>query len=262
MVSPTAKPVVSESEPAVPDSAVALVIGAAGVCWLVATLPTALLEGSKKSLPAATAEAATRSVFATVPIAVFSAALRLAAVAAGVAPIAKVLAGAGVVLDAVNVTDDVVPSGRLKLSVTASPGLGLVEPKLNDTAAGEPDGPVTVAPVSDDVTELSFRPNGDPAASSATENDDTGVAGAAGAVVVTGEIVRRPRPVVPSATARSAMTCFKPAWVPLPLRIELASATAGVLMALPENRKRSPAWVLRIPTIEESSVSAFCCPMV
>ena len=165
---------VSESEPVVPDSAVALVIGAAGVCWLVATLPTALLEGSKKSLPAATAEAATRSVFATLPIAVFNAAFKFAAVVAGSgAPpgnvaMAKLLAGAGVVLDAVNVTDDVVPSGRLKLSVTASPGLGLVEPKLNDTAAGEPDGPVTVAPVRDDVTELSFSPNGDPAASSAT----------------------------------------------------------------------------------------------
>ena len=136
----------------------------------------------------------------------------------------------------------------------------MVEPKLNDTAAGEPDGPVTVAPVSDEVTELSFSPNGEPAASSATENDVV-VAGAV-PVVVGVEIVRRPRPVVPSATARSAMTCFRPAWVPLPLRIELASATAGVLMALPENRKRSPAWVLRIPTIEESSVSAFCCPMV
>ena len=115
---------VSESEPAVPDSAVALVIGAAGVCWLVATLPTALLEGSKKSFPAATAEAATRSVFATVPIAVFSAAFKFAAVVAGSgAPpgnvaMAKLLAGAGVVFDAVNVTDDVVPSGRLKLTVT------------------------------------------------------------------------------------------------------------------------------------------------
>src|SRR3984885_7143879 len=262
IVSPLAKLAEREFVPAAPDSAVALVIAVGGVDLLFATAPVALLDGSKKSLPAATAEAATRSVFATFPIEVFKAALRFAAVAAGVAPIAKVLAGAGVVLDAVNVTDDVVPSGRLKLSVTASPGLGLVEPKLNDTAAGEPDGPVTVVPVSDDVTELSFRPNGEPAASAATENDDTGVAGAGGAVVVTGEIVRRPRPVVPSATARSAMTCFRPAWVPLPLRIELASATAGVLMALPENRKRSPACVLRIPTIEESSVSAFCCPMV
>ena len=58
------------------------------------------------------------------PIAVFSAAFKFAAVVAGSgAPpgnvaMAKVLAGAGVVLDAVNVTDDVVPSGRLKLTVT------------------------------------------------------------------------------------------------------------------------------------------------
>ena len=124
IVSPLAKLAEREFVPAAPDSAVALVIAVGGVCWLVATAPVALLDGSKKSLPAATADAATRSVFATFPIEVFKAALRLAAVAAGVAPIAKVLAGAGVVLDAVNVTDDVVPSGRLKLSVTASPNAG------------------------------------------------------------------------------------------------------------------------------------------
>jgi hypothetical protein len=57
-------------------------------------------------------------VFASVPIDVFNAALRLAAVAAGVAPIAKVPVGGGFALDAVKVTDDVVPSGRLKLRVT------------------------------------------------------------------------------------------------------------------------------------------------
>src|SRR5579871_4811883 len=106
MESPLANPLLIEFEGAVPDSRVELEIGVGGVVpdWLLATLPVALLEGSKKSLPAATADAATRSVFATLPIAVLSAALRLAAVVAGSgAPpgsvaMAKVLAGAGVVL--------------------------------------------------------------------------------------------------------------------------------------------------------------------
>lgn len=85
---------------------------------MVAAVPVAELEGSKKSFPAATAEAATSDVFASVPIDVFNAAFRLAAVAAGVPPIENVPVGGGFALDAVNVTDDVVPSGRLKLSVT------------------------------------------------------------------------------------------------------------------------------------------------
>ena len=102
IASPFAKPVVSEAEPAAPDSAVALVIGTGGVSWSVATAPVALLEGSKKSLPAATAEAATSVVFASVPIDVFNAAFRLAAVAAGVAPIVKLPDGGGFALEAVN----------------------------------------------------------------------------------------------------------------------------------------------------------------
>ena len=76
-------------------------------------------------------------------------------------------------------------------------------PRLTEIADGEPEGPVTVAPVKDDDTELSFRPNGEPATSSAT---DTVVGVAAGL-----DITSRPVPVVPSATARSAMICFNPA---------------------------------------------------
>src|ERR1700729_2959733 len=124
-----------------------------------------------------------------------------------------------------------------------------------ETPAGEPDGPVTVAPVNDDDTELNFRPNGEPATSSATEIDVEGV-------VAGGVITKRPRPVVPSACARSAITCFKPAWVPVPFMMVSTDATAGVLIALPENMKLLPAWVLRIPTIDDSSVCAFCCAMV
>ena len=56
----------------------------------------------KKLSPASTAEAATSFVLASVPIAEVSAALRFAAVAAGVVPIAKLPVGSGVALEAVN----------------------------------------------------------------------------------------------------------------------------------------------------------------
>ena len=75
-------------------------------------------------------------------------------------------------------------------------------------AFGDPEGPVTVAPVSVDDTAFSFRPNGEPATSSATCTE-----------VGDGEVItRRPRPLVPrSACSRSAITCFNPAWVVVPL---------------------------------------------
>ena len=90
-------------------------------------------------------------------------------------------------------------------------------PRSTEIAAGEPDGPVTVAPVSVDVTLLSFSPNGEPAASSATET--TGVGGIADEL----DVVTRRRPVppgtAPSACARSAITVFNPAWVAVPFMI-------------------------------------------
>src|SRR3978361_1679950 len=76
-------------------------------------VPTRCGGWPKKSLPAATADAATSEVFASVPIEAVSAALRLADVAAGVAPIAKLPVGGGVALEAVSLIDSMVPSGRL-----------------------------------------------------------------------------------------------------------------------------------------------------
>ena len=115
----------------------------------------------------------------------------------------------------------------------------MVEPKLNDTDAGEPEGPDTLGLVDAeppavvvDVAELNFNPNGELAESSETENDVV-VAGAV-PVVLGLEITSRPRPVVPSATARSAINCFNPARLPLPLRMASEEATAGALIALPE----------------------------
>ena len=88
-------------------------------------VPTRFGGSPKKSLPAATADAATSEVFASVPIDAVSAALRLPVVAAGVAPMAKLPAGVGVALDAVSLIDSVVPSGRLNVKLIASPLLGL-----------------------------------------------------------------------------------------------------------------------------------------
>ena len=82
-----------------------------------------------------------------------------------------------------------------------------------------------MALVNDDVTEESFSPNGEPATSSATCTE----------VVDGEEITSRPSPLVPrSACRRSAITCFNPAFVPVPFKMSSADATAGVLMALPE----------------------------
>jgi len=144
---------------------------------------------------------------------------------AGVAPMAKLPAGIGVLLEAVNEMDSVVPSGRLKEYLIWSPGLGLPAVMSTDTAAGEPDGPVTTALVNDDDTEFSLNPNGEPATSSATFTE----------VVAGAEITRRPSPPEPrSACWRSEISCFSPALPGVPLRMSSAEATAGVPMALPE----------------------------
>ena len=140
---------------------------------------------------------------------------------------AKLPAGGGVALDAVSAIDSFEPSGRLNVKLTLSPSLGLVAPRLIEIPAGDPVGPVTVAPVSDDETELSFRPNGEPATSSATFTD----------VVVGDVMTRRPSPVVPtSACLRSAITCFNPACVVVPFMMSSIDATDGVVTAVPENR--------------------------
>src|SRR6185437_13096285 len=115
MVSPAVKLDDSESVPAAPDKAVAPVIGAAGTAWLLATLPIARLAVSKKLSPAAIADAATSDVLASVVMDAVKAAFRLAAVAAGVAPIAKLPVGGGVALVAVSSMVCAVPSGRLKV---------------------------------------------------------------------------------------------------------------------------------------------------
>src|SRR5262249_44454546 len=79
---------------------------------------------SKKLCAASAVGAARRWVSGGGCPPVVSAACRLAAVAAGFAPITNVLVGGGVVDVAVSVSAWVVPSGRLKLKVTVSPMIG------------------------------------------------------------------------------------------------------------------------------------------
>ena len=71
---------------------------------------------------------------------------------------------------------------------------------MTDIAGGEPVEPVTVAPVSVELTAPSFMPNGELSCASETE------------VVVGADSVRRPRSgeVPRSACWRSLMTCVSP----------------------------------------------------
>src|SRR5882757_6644780 len=180
----------------------------------------------KNSLDAFRAEAATSAPFASAPTAVVKAALRLAALAVLLAPIRYCPAFNGVVAEAVSWIFSVLPSGRLKAKVRVSPGLGLVAPRSSVSAGGEPVGPVSVTLGDDDKIDASFNPNGEPAASSAIEMD----------VAVGVAKTSRPVPVPRSAWLRSAISCFRPAWAPTPLRISSIEAVAGVSVARPENR--------------------------
>ncbi len=227
MVSPGAKLVVSESVPAAPDSSVAPVIGAGMAALLLTAPPVIVADGSKKSSEALIAEAATSAVSLNVWIAGVSAACRLAVVAVVFAPIRNDPAGGGFVVVAVSVIGSVVPSGKLKLKVILSPSFGLVAPRSTVEEGGTPAGCVTVAPVSDDVTEPSFKPNAEPSSAILVT------------VVVAGgdETVRWPILPVPwSACRRSLINCFSPACVPLPLIMTSAGTVAGASVARPANK--------------------------
>ena len=133
-----------------------------------------------------------------------SAAWKFVAVCPVVAPMVNWPAAGGDDEVAVSVRFCVVPSGRLKVNVTLSPGLGLPPVKSTRTLfglAGWPLGPETVPPpVRLDDTLPSFMPNGELSASSAIETCE-----AAGDVTS-----RRPCAPTPSACWRSFSTCVKP----------------------------------------------------
>ena len=138
------------------------VIGAGTVAWLLTALPVTVADGLKKLFDAAIADAATSDVSPSVWIEDVSAACKFAVVAAVSTPIRNEPAGGGFFVVAVSAIDSVVPSGRLKLNVILSPSFGLTAPRSTVTAGGAPVGCVTVAPVSDELTEPSFNPNDEP----------------------------------------------------------------------------------------------------
>src|SRR5579884_4324230 len=97
-------------------------------------------------------------------MAVVRAFFRLAVVVATSGPMVKALAPGGESVVAVRVRVALEPSGRLKRSVSVSPGLGWPL-SVTPTEAGEPVGPLTVALASVALIEASLKPNGDTASS-------------------------------------------------------------------------------------------------
>src|SRR6202012_5541785 len=135
----------------------------------------------------AMAEAAGIAVWTRLLTAVLSAPCRLVAVSAGVAPMLNWLAPGVALVVACKVMVWVEPSGRVNPNEIESPWLRVAALRSTEIEAGDPDGPVTAAPVNDELTVLSLRPNGELAASSLTETTDPVGAG----------MSRRPSPSAP-----------------------------------------------------------------
>src|SRR5579862_285736 len=105
----------------------------------------------KKSLAAATADAAGSAVCARLAIALVSAVWRLVAVAFALAPMVNWFAPGGESVVACKLTVWLEPSGSVRLNWMVSPELGF-EPRPTETVGGEPAGPDTVAPVKVELT--------------------------------------------------------------------------------------------------------------
>src|ERR1700741_529240 len=124
--SPVYQPTVSVGVPA--TSAVAVVNG--GPATRCGGLP-------KKSLLAATAEAAVSEVSASLSTAAVSAASRLSAVVPGAGAMVNSFGPGVAELVAVRVIDSLVPSGRLKRNCMVSPAFGLMG-RSTEATAGDP----------------------------------------------------------------------------------------------------------------------------
>ena len=139
----------------------------------------------KKLSAAAIAEAADSDVAASFCVAVVSEACRFAAVALTLAPMVNSPAPGGEAFVAVSENCALVPSGSANENVIASPGFGLLV-RLTLADAGDPAGPVTVAPLSE-LTLASFMPNTVAGVSSAIVTCEPTAAG----------IESRPSPLAP-----------------------------------------------------------------
>src|SRR4029453_12468751 len=120
-------------------------------------VPVTVADGLKKLSDAAIADAATSDVSPSVWIEDVNVACRFVVVAAVSTPIRNEPVGGGFFVVAVSTMCSLVPSGRLKLTVTFSPSFGLTAPRSTVTAGGAPVGCVTVAPVSDELIEARFN---------------------------------------------------------------------------------------------------------
>ena len=115
----------------------------------------------KKLLAAAMAEAAGSAVWARFETALVSAAWRLVAVAAGVAPMVNWLAAGGEFVVACSVMVWLEPSGKVRLNWIESPAFGLEPRSIEIDGGDDPLGPVTVAPVRLELTPVSWKPKGE-----------------------------------------------------------------------------------------------------
>src|SRR5712671_6892776 len=138
------------------------------------------------------------------------AACRLAAVAAGVAPIVKESTPGGDAVVAVIVSCCVVPSGRLNIRLSASPGFGFTD-RSTEIAGGVPVGPISWAPVKLPPTLASLKPNGDPATSSLS---DTRVPGVGMAIAGSPKV---PGAAVPPITMLSVVLAAATEMLPFPV---------------------------------------------
>ena len=108
----------------------------------------------KKSLAAAIAEAAGSAVCVSPVMAVVKAVCRLVAVSEGNVPMVNWLAPGGEFVVACSEMVCVEPSGSVSWNWIELPEFGL-EARSTEIDAGEPDGPVTVAPVRLESTPVS-----------------------------------------------------------------------------------------------------------
>src|SRR5690606_1129021 len=109
---------------------------------------------------------------------------------------------------AVSVRSSVDPSGSVKLRRIFSPGAGFA-PMSTVMAAGAPAGPVTVAPVREELTLDSLKPKGWPGASSAIATALEGKADVAARPKFAAFAV--PVMVMPSVTLPAVIAILPPA---------------------------------------------------